>query len=52
VYTDSGLVAVVGLDEVVVVKDGDTILVCRRDKTEDIKKIVEQLKAEKKDQYL
>lgn len=52
VYSDEGLIAVVGLDDVVVVKDGDTTLVCKRDKTEDVKKIVEQLKADKKDQYL
>lgn len=52
VYSDSGLVAVVGLDDVVVVQDGNTTLVCKRDKTEDVKKIVEQLKADKRDNFL
>jgi len=52
VYSDKGLVAVVGLDDVVVVQDGDTTLVCKRDKTEDVKKIVEQLKAHKKNHFL
>ncbi len=52
VYSDSGLVAVVGLDDVVVVQDGNTTLVCKRDKTEDVKKIVEQLKAGKKNEFL
>ncbi len=52
VYSDTGLIAVVGLDDVVVVKDGDTTLVCKRDKTENVKKIVEQLKEKNKDQYL
>lgn len=52
VYSDEGLIAVVGLEDVIVVKDGNTTLVCRRDKAEDVKKIVEQLKAAKKDEFL
>lgn len=52
VKTDNGLVAVVGLDDVIVVQDGNTTLVCKRDKAEDVKKIVEQLRAENKNQYL
>lgn len=52
VSTDEGLVALVGLDDVIVVRDGNTTLVCKRDKAEDIKKIVEQLKTENKSKYL
>ncbi|QIA08011.1 mannose-1-phosphate guanylyltransferase [Draconibacterium halophilum] len=52
VSTDDGLVAVVGLDDVIVVRDGNTTLVCKRDNAEDIKKIVEQLKAKNKSEYL
>ncbi len=52
VSTDEGLVAVVGLEDVIVVRDGNTTLVCKRDNAEDIKKIVEQLKAENKSEYL
>ena len=52
VHAGNSLVAVVGLDDVIVVQDGDTILVCKRDKAEDVKKIVDQLKAGEKDQYL
>ncbi|RIJ47191.1 mannose-1-phosphate guanylyltransferase [Maribellus luteus] len=52
VYSDEGLIAVVGLEDVIVVKDGNTTLVCRRDKAEDVKKIVEQLKATGKDEFL
>jgi len=52
VYSEDGLIAVVGLDDVIVVKDGNTTLVCKREKAEDIKKIVEQLKSENKSQYL
>jgi mannose-1-phosphate guanylyltransferase len=52
VYADEGLVAVVGMEDVVVVKHGNTTLVCKRDKTEEVKKIVEQLKSGNKNQYL
>lgn len=52
VHADNSLVAVVGMDDVIVVQDGDTILVCKRDKAEDVKKIVDQLKAEQKNKYL
>jgi len=52
VYTDEGLVALVGMEDVVVVKHGNTTLVCKRDKTEEVKKIVEQLKSGNKSQYL
>ena len=52
VYSDKSLVAVVGLEDVIVVQDGDTILVCKRDKAEDVKKIVEKLKSENKSKYL
>ncbi len=52
VYTDKGMIALIGLDDVIVVQDGNTTLVCKRGNAEDVKKIVEQLKAEKKDQYL
>jgi mannose-1-phosphate guanylyltransferase len=34
------------------VQDGNTTLVCKRDKAEEIKKVVDQLKAENKNQYL
>ncbi|WP_347840646.1 mannose-1-phosphate guanylyltransferase [uncultured Draconibacterium sp.] len=49
---DDNVVAVVGMEDVIVVKDGNTTLVCKRENAEDIKKIVEQLKADNKSQYL
>ena len=52
VYSDKGFVALVGLDDVVVVQEGNATLVCKRDKTEDVKKIVEQLKSNNKSQFL
>jgi mannose-1-phosphate guanylyltransferase len=52
VYTDEGVVAVIGLDDVIVVRDGNAVLVCRRDKAEDVKKVVDRLKADQKGQFL
>jgi mannose-1-phosphate guanylyltransferase len=52
VYSDDGLVALIGLDDVVVVKEGNATLVCKRDKAEDVKKIVDQLKAANDQRYL
>jgi mannose-1-phosphate guanylyltransferase/mannose-6-phosphate isomerase len=42
---DRHLVATIGLDDVVVVTTPDATLVARRDASQDVKKIVEQLKA-------
>jgi mannose-1-phosphate guanylyltransferase len=36
-------VAVIGLDDVIVVDAGDAILVCRRDRAQDVRKAVEEL---------
>jgi hypothetical protein len=36
VYTEKGLVAVVGLKDVIVVQEGDTTLVCKRENAENI----------------
>ena len=52
IYSETGIIALVGLDDVIVVQDGNTTLVCKRDKAEEIKKVVDQLKAENKNQYL
>ena len=52
VYSDDGLVALIGLEDVVVVKEGNATLVCKREKAEDVKKIVDQLKAEGDQRFL
>lgn len=52
VYAPDSLVAVVGLDDVIVVQEGNTILVCKRDRAEDIKAVVGEITRRKLDQYL
>jgi mannose-1-phosphate guanylyltransferase/mannose-6-phosphate isomerase len=52
VLADGRTVAVVGLDNVVVVETEDAVLVVRRDKAQDVKRIVDRLKAEGRDALL
>ncbi|PKG84464.1 mannose-1-phosphate guanylyltransferase/mannose-6-phosphate isomerase [Colwellia sp. 75C3] len=45
------LIATVGLDNVVIVDTKDALLVACKDKVQDVKKIVEKLKAEKRSEF-
>jgi len=45
-------VAVVGIDDVVVVDAGDAVLVCRRDRAQDVRKAVEELGRRGRDEVL
>lgn len=49
VHTEGGVVAVLGLDRVVVVQEKGVTLVCRMDRSEDVKQVVERLKRRKLD---
>lgn len=46
VVSEGRLVACVGVDDLVVVETADAVLVTRKDRAQDVKKIVERLKAE------
>ncbi len=52
VDSNGKMIAVVGLSNIVVIETDNAILVCNKDNSQDVKKVVEQLKAEKKGQYL
>lgn len=52
IQCDKKLIATVGLEDVVIVDTEDATLICDKASTADIKKILENLRAEKKDQYL
>ena len=43
--SDGRLIACVGVDNLVVIETADAILVAHKDKTQDVKKIVDRLKA-------
>jgi mannose-1-phosphate guanylyltransferase len=46
------LVATIGLNNVIIVDTEDSLLVCSRDRTQDVKRIVEHLQKQKEHQYL
>lgn len=48
----SKLIATVGLKDVVVIDTEDVILVCAKDSVQDVKKIVEELQAKNRGEYL
>lgn len=52
VYSSSKLVSTIGLDDIVLVETEDAILACKKDKTQDVKKIYEKLKQQNDDTYL
>ena len=46
----SRLVTAVGLDEIVVVEDKDSVLVARKDKTQNVKELVDELKKQDREE--
>lgn len=52
VYSSSKLVATVGLDDIVLVETEDAILACKKDKTQDVKKIFDTLKKQNDNTHL
>jgi mannose-1-phosphate guanylyltransferase len=52
-FADGGLVAGVGVEDLVIVRTRDVTLVCRRDRVQEVRAIVEQIKSRKDlDEYL
>ena len=49
IYSQKELVAVSGLEDVVIVETEDAIMACRMDKTQDVKKLYEKLKSQQSD---
>ena len=52
VHTDGRLIALVGLEDIVVIDTKDALLVASKSKAQNVKKIVNRLKKEKKTKYL
>jgi mannose-1-phosphate guanylyltransferase len=49
---DRKLVATIGVEDLIVVDTDDALLICRKDRAQDVKKIVDKLKEEKMDSFL
>jgi mannose-1-phosphate guanylyltransferase len=52
VHMDGRLITIVDVDDIAIVDTKDILLVCKRSRAQSVKKIVEQLKAEKKKDLL
>jgi len=52
VHMDGRLIAIVDVDDIAIVDSKDILLVCKRSSAQSVKKIVEQLKAEKRKELL
>lgn len=52
IHADGRLVALVGVDNMVVIDTEEILMIIPKDRSQDVKKIVERLKEEKKDEYL
>lgn len=52
IHAESRLVATVGIENVVVVETKDAVLVAHRDAVQDVKKIVEEIKADKRHEHM
>ncbi|KFZ31366.1 mannose-1-phosphate guanyltransferase [Pseudidiomarina salinarum] len=51
VFAETGMVATVGIDDVVVVQTKDAVLVVKKDQVQDVKKIVEALKRDNRTEF-
>jgi len=49
---DDRLIATVGLDDMIIVQTGDAILICPKDRSDEVKKIVEELEKRGMKEYL
>jgi len=52
IYGSGRLIATLGLENMIVVDTGDVVLVCPRDRTQDVRRLVEKLKEQARKRYL
>jgi mannose-1-phosphate guanylyltransferase len=52
IHTDGRLIVVIDVDNIIIIDTEDALLVCAKDKAQDVKKIVEKLKEDKRTKLL
>ena len=52
IHTDGRMIAVIGLDNIVIVDTKDALLVCSKSHAQSVKQVVEKLKEEKRTELL
>lgn len=51
VFAETGMIATIGIDDVVVVQTKDAVLVVKKDEVQDVKKVVEALKSDNRSEF-
>lgn len=52
IHTDGRLIALVGINDMIVIDTGHILMLAPKDRSQDVKKLVERLKEEEQDNYL
>jgi len=52
VYSPDKFVALIGVENLIVINNDDSLLICRRDKAQDVKNVIDYLKINKLTEYL
>jgi mannose-1-phosphate guanylyltransferase len=52
IYSPEKFTAVIGLDNVIVINTKNALLICKRDKAQDVKNVIDYLKLNKLDEHL
>ena len=52
IYSPNKFTSVIGVDNVIVINTEDALLVCRRDQSQEVKKVVDHLKIKNLKEYL
>ena len=52
VYSPDKVVALVGVENLIVVDTGDALLICKRSRAQDVREVVDRLKKKGLDEYL
>ncbi|HPS40635.1 MAG TPA: sugar phosphate nucleotidyltransferase [Candidatus Woesebacteria bacterium] len=52
IHTDGRLVAICGIDDLIIIDTNEILMICPKNRSQDVKKLVERLKEESKKEYL
>ena len=52
IYGNDKMIATIGISDLIIVQTQDALLICPKDRAQDVKTVVETLKEQGKDQYL
>jgi len=52
IHSPDKLTAVIGLDNIIVINHNDALLICKRDKAQDVKNVIDYIKLNKLDEHL